>query len=462
MLTPTLDPTRKTPIYEQLYRYLREEIETHRLPENHRLPSKRKFASHIKVSQGTIEAAYSQLMAEGYIYSREKRGYYVCHLEGNVSLQQPRPAASPAALQPSPNPCRFILSTARVDTENFPFATWAKLMREILNGDRDSLLGPVDPQGDADLRAGIVRYLHDFRGIDAEPGQVVLGAGSEFLLGLITQLLPRQYSYAYEDPGYRKTERILAANGLPALAVPLDRYGMDISALEACGANVAHVTPSHHFPLGIITPIGRRQELLAWASHGERYIIEDDYDSEFRFSGRPIPALKSLDNNERVIYMNTFAKTLAPSLRISYMVLPPHLIQKYRKDLFFYSCTIPSFEQRTLALFLNRGHFERHLSRMRKIYRTRRDAFVDGFHEHWEQITLTGLEAGPHLLLTVRNGMREQELVTAASQKNIQIFPLSAYYASRSAPPATIVAGYSGYSAEVLRDIAQSLCAVWF
>lgn len=461
MLTPILDTNSKTPIYEQLYRYLRTEIETGRLSEGIRLPSKRKFSAHLKISQGTVETAYSQLLAEGYIYSMEKRGYYVNAVEQGSLLHREKKAVS-AVPAPMENDFRFILSTGRVDTEHFPFSTWAKLMREVLSMESGHLLRPVDPQGDPSLRAGIVRYLHDFRGIEAEPEQIVLGAGSEYLLSLITQLLPREGLYALEDPGYRKTEHILHANGIRTVPVPLNAAGMDADALEASGADVAHVTPSHHFPLGIVMPVGRRQTLLSWAARGNRYIIEDDYDSEFRFSGRPIPALQSLDMRERVIYLNTFAKTLAPSLRISYMVLPPHLLQRYRETLLFYSCTIPSFEQHTLALFLGRGHFERHLHRMRKIYKSRRDAFIDGFRSHLDKLEISGIDSGPHLLLTVKNGMPERDLIRAAEKKSVRLTPLSSYYTNGKAPSAAVVAGYSGYHAEELREAAGLLCSAWF
>lgn len=462
VLTPILETNSKVPIYEQLYGYLRTEIETGRLSEGFHLPSKRKFAAHLKISQGTVEAAYSQLLAEGYIYSLEKRGYYVCRMEEGSLLHHHIKKTMPSIIPLKGDNYRFILSTGHVDTEHFPFATWAKLMREVLSMESNSLLRPLDPQGDAALRAGIVRYLYDFRGIEAVPEQIILGAGSEYLLSLITQLLPREYLYALEDPGYRKTEHILRANGIRTVPVPLDHAGMDVDVLEESGADVAHVTPSHHFPLGIVTPIGRRQKLLSWAMRGSRYIIEDDYDSEFRFSGKPIPALQSLDKQERVVYLNTFAKTLAPSLRISYMVLPPHLLKKYRDTLLFYSCTIPSFEQRTLALFLTRGHFERHLHRMRKIYKLQRDAFMEGLRNNWDRIDFSGAGSGPHLLLTVRNGMSEGKLVRTAEEKSVQLTPLSSYYSNGCTLPPTVVAGYSGYHSEDLREAARLLCAAWF
>lgn len=467
MLTPILKHHDKIPVYEQLYRYIRSEIECGNLIKGQRLPSKRKFSVHLKISQSTIENAYAQLSAEGYIYSLPKRGYFVNEFSGyhiNSSPSVPHESFEPPHTPPS---IQFDLRTNSVDTQHFPFSVWAKLMRECLNENSQELLRAAVPQGNLSLRQEIVRYLHDFRGIDAQPSQIVLGAGSEYLLGLITQLLGRDSTYAVENPGYPKTARILNANGLKTVFIPLDHNGIDIDVLSSCSANVLHVTPSHHFPLGIVTPIGRRQSLLDWAGKGEkRYIIEDDYDSEFRFSGRPIPALQSLDTNERVIYMNTFAKTLAPSLRISYMVLPPHLVRRFHQELYFYSCTIPSFEQETLNKFLSRGYFERHLSRMRGRYKFCRDTFISHLTKNIPKslIKISGQDSGLHLLLTVENGMDEQLLVSSAQKKGVRVYGLSSYYHNSYASPVfpAIVVGYSGYQPDGLTEVAHLLQTAWF
>lgn len=468
MLTPILKHQDKIPVYEQLYRYIRGEIERGTLTKGQRLPSKRKFSAHLKISQSTIENAYAQLSAEGYIYSLPKRGYFVNEFSGyHINSFPSVPPDSSLEPPHEQSSCQFDLRTNAVDTQHFPFSVWAKLMRECLSENSHDLLRAADPQGNLSLRQEIVRYLHDFRGIEAHPSQIFLGAGSEYLLGLITQLLGRDSIYAVEDPGYPKTARILNANGLKTVFVPLDQNGIDINALSSCSANVLHVTPSHHFPLGIVTPIGRRQSLLDWAGKGDkRYVIEDDYDSEFRFSGRPIPALQSLDTNERVIYMNTFAKTLAPSLRISYMVLPPHLVQRFHHELYFYSCTIPSFEQETLNKFLNRGYFERHLSRMRGRYKLCRDTFISHLTKNMPKplIKMNGQDSGLHLLLTVQNEMDEQLLVSSAWEKGVRVYGLSSYYheSCTSSIPPTVVVGYSGYQPKELAEVAHLLQAAWF
>ena len=348
MFTPILDSSQRRPLYEQLYRYIRGEIEAGRLAAGERLPSKRALAAHLKISVVTVEGAYGQLLAEGYLRSEPKRGFFVQAVQ--EEHRSPAPARTLSVPAPPTPALPYDFSTSAVDIALFPFATWAKLMREVLSEQAAPLLASPHPQGLPALRRAIAEHLYRFRGIRADAEQIVVGAGSETLIGLLVQLLGREGGYGVENPGYTKTQRILTSCGAAVRPLPLDGQGLRVDALEEAGVRVVHVTPSHHYPLGIIMPVARRQALLRWAEAApDRYILEDDYDSEFRFSGRPIPALQSLDGGERVVYLNTFAKSLAPSLRISYMVLPPHLLERWRRDFWFYSSTVPSFEQYALA-----------------------------------------------------------------------------------------------------------------
>ena len=291
MLTPVLDPSLGRPLYEQLYLQLRRDIESGSLIAGEKLPSKRALSAHLKVSVVTVEGAYGQLLAEGYIRSEPKRGFFVSPLEIASPPAQQAPSVPVAEAAAAPIP-EYDFATNAVDAVHFPFSTWAKLMRQVLTREDSGLLSAIEPQGVPALRAAIVQYLHDFRGITANPDQVVVGAGSEYLIGILFQLLGREGGYAVEDPGYLKVSRILAHQGALVCPIPLDDQGLRVDALRWSGARVVHVTPSHHYPLGTVMPVGRRRELLSWAAEiPERYIIEDDYDSEFRFSGRPIPAL---------------------------------------------------------------------------------------------------------------------------------------------------------------------------
>ena len=465
MITPVLDPSLSTPLYEQLYRRIRADIESGALPAGEKLPSKRALSAHLKVSVVTVEGAYGQLLAEGYLRSEPKRGFFVAALEPAAA---PAPAPARRAEEPPTAPTasvpRYDFATNAVDAVHFPFATWAKLMRQVLTNEDSGLLSAIHPQGVPALRAAIVDYLREFRGMDAQPDQVVVGAGSEYLTGILFQLLGREGGYAVENPGYRKFGRILSRQGALICPIPLDEQGLRVDALTWSGARVVHVTPSHHFPLGTVMPVTRRRELLAWASAGEgRYIIEDDYDSEFRFSGRPIPALQSLDAGERVVYLNTFAKSLSPSLRIGYMVLPPHLAERYRREFLLYSSTVPSFEQYTLARFLEGGHFERHIARMRVEYRDRKAALTACVKELGLPARLSGADAGLHMLLTLENGMGEGELVERAAEEGVAVYPLSASWLTpppEELPP-TLIMGYARLEAEDIRQAFRRLGAAW-
>ena len=479
-----IDTKTKSPLYHQVYAFLRGEIEYGRIAGGTRLPSRRSLAENLRVSPGTIEQAYAQLVAEGYAYTKERSGYYASELQsldlsGAPESQGDRVRASQkvtteASPKKEKNPWLYDLKTNAVATERFPFSTWAGLMRDCLSKEKQSLLDPSDSRGDFDLRVEIARHLSLYRGVDATPDRIVVGAGSEFLLCLVVNLLGREKKYAVENPGYRKIERIFSSLGCRTRAIPVDANGIDITALRRSGADIVHVTPSHHFPLGTVMPVARRAALLSWAGESVgRYIIEDDYDSEFRLSGRPIPAIVSSDRSAgfltNVIYMNTFTKTLAPSVRIGYILFPEELMDRFMRTLSFYACTVPSFEQRTLWRFLRNGHFIRHLNRMKTIYRARRDAFVETLEaETGGRVKLQGRETGLHLLALVENGMSEQNLVESALREGVKVTGLSAYSISESEEEKsghgspTIVLGYSGYDEGALKDAASRLARAWF
>lgn len=458
MLTYPLEPHSSTPLYEQLYRAVRADIMTGVLPGGTRLPSKRQLAANLRISQITVETAYGQLLAEGYIVSEARRGYFV-----QAQLALPAvPASSP--VQPSPQPalqadsCRYDFRTNIVDTACFPFSTWARLSRNVLSEDADRLLRASDPCGAPTLRAEIARYLHDFRGINVSPDNILVGAGSEYLIHLVIQLLGRERTYALENPGYRKLYQIFEANGVHVQPIPLDQHGLRTDTLAASEASVVYLTPSHHFPLGTVMPAARRLELLRWASAApDRYIIEDDYDSEFRYASRPIPALGELDRAGRVVYVNSFAKSLSPGLRIGYLVLPDALMARYRARFSLYSSTVPNFEQYTLAAFMHSGGFERHISRSRKLYQSRRDALMAALDRELAALPheVSRSEAGLHLLLHMRNGMLEHELIERAYAQGVRVYGLSAYYTPPVKPPkATLILGYAGMTEQ---EIAQSV-----
>ncbi len=461
MITVTLDETGPQPLYEQLYRHMRRLIERGELATGARLPSKRKMADHLRVSLRTIENAYAQLTVEGYIEAVEKKAFFVRALEG---FSPPPVVIDPSPISsvlPKADICRFDLKTNKMSVDGFPFASWTRLMRESLR-DRDTdWLEPSHPQGNLALRHEIVTYLRQFRSMAVSADQVILGAGTEYLIGLLTELMPDAV-FALENPNYHKPAKILRSRRAEFVSIPMDEEGLSIDALRGSRASVVLAAPSHHFPLGTVMTVSRRLQLLRWAAERDgRYLVEDDYDSEFRFALKPVPALHSLDRSEKVIYMNTFTRTLAPSLRVAYLVLPRRLLARYREMLSFYACTVSAFEQTTLQRFIARGHYERHLNRIRILNRGRRDALLTGLSPLGDHFEIRGQEAGLHLLVTAPHSLSEAELVTRAQGVGVRLYGLSGYYLDSPPETHTVILGYAGYSVTELQQIAALLVRAW-
>ncbi len=449
MLTYELKKSPGVPLYEALYRCIRADILDGTLKPGQKLPSKRALAQNLEVSKITIEGAYGQLLAEGYIRAEEKVGYFV----EDIPQAQARPVASfPSEAPKSQQP---VLDLSGSGTERFPFSVWSKLQREVMLDHGEKLLLPLPNQGIEPLRMSIAEHLQAFRAMTVDPDNILIGAGTDFLYNLLIQLLGRDKTYAVEDPGYSKIHKIYAAGGVRCISVPMDHEGVLPGALA--DAQVLHLSPAHHFPTGLVTSVARRQELLNWAKETGGYIIEDDYDSEFRFDAHPKPTMQSLDRSGRVIYMNTFSKSLAPSIRISYMVLPPELMADFRKNLGFYSCTVSSFEQYTLARFLSRGHFEKHINRMRKYYKMRRNQVLSALSRcaFAEKLTIREEDAGLHFLLKVDTPMTDEELTRFCASKGIAVRALSSYYhlPVPEGDEHCLVINYAGLDQEALEQV---------
>jgi len=464
MFTMTFDSEAKLPLYEQLARRIRGDIESGDLKRNERLPSKRKLAKHLHISIFTVQNSYTQLLEEGYISSAEKKGYYVCAETlggtGRKTPSAPWKHSPPVlAARKTPSPV-YDLKTNAVDTEHFPYSVWSRLMREAMRENPVRLLGSGHPQGDEELRAEIARYLKSFRDVNIRPEQIILGAGFEYLVGLITELLPAA-TFACENPGYQKIRRILESRRVSTVSALVDQGGLAVEHLAGTKATAVFVTPSNHFPTGAVMGIARRHQLIEWARQKkERYIIEDDFDSEFRYALKPIPALQSLGASEKVIYINSFGQTLSPSLRIAYVVLPQRLLSKYLTSLMFYSCTVSQFEQLTLMRFLRDGYYERHLARMRTVYKNRQNAFVESLSPAKNELIIDGQKAGLSLCIKSPK-LSEKKMTRSALKQGVRVYPFSGYYSSAPPETHTIVLGYAGYSPEELRLAAGLLRRAW-
>lgn len=439
MQTYTLDRSGASPLYEQLYRALKADILSGALPGGSRLPSGRALAEHLGLSRVTVETAYAQLLAEGYLTSRPRAGYFVEQL---TPQELPPRVSEPEAQPPEPETAQSR------SAQLFPFSVWARLMRGVLLDRRQELLRPAPDAGLPALRQAVAAELYRQRGVHVSPEQVYIGAGAEYFYNLLIQFFGHGRVYALENPGHRKIARVYQANQVAVRPIGMDADGVIPELLEQSGAEVLHISPSHHYPTGTVTPITRRQALMRWlTAQPGRYLIEDDYDSEFRFSGLPIPTIQSMDRSGRVIYMNTFSRTISPSLRISYMILPRTLLPQWQAAMGFYSCTVPSFEQMTLTRFLAEGYFEKHLSRMKKHYRAVRAQLFSVLHtpQAVRQCAVHDTDAGLHLVLELKNAPEPEALRALLRQSGLPDALLSDFFLDAPSPQAqkSIVLGYA-------------------
>ncbi len=412
------------PLYDYLYKCIRHDIAHGAIAAGEKLPSKRALAKHLGVGVITVEAAYTQLVAEGYVRAEERRGYFACELAPAVRagalaagesspLREGASAPHDAALSrgtqgpqgASPAHPAFSGSAA---TALFPYATWSKVMRQTLSeeGSR-TLADAASAKGSLRLRRAIASYLRDYRGMDVSAECIVVGAGSQTLYQLLVQLLGRGKTYAVEAPGYPLLMEMYRAQDACVVEIPVTPCGIDVDALRASGAEVAHVMPAHQFPTGAVMSAACRRSLLNWSRGGAgapghapqgRFVVEDDYDAEFRMAGRPIPPLASIDSAGRVVYLNSFAKSLGAAFRIAYMVLPPALLARFDDELGFYSNTVSPLEQLALARFIEQGHYERHVNRLRARAKRAQDALVAALVASSPEGALgfTGLDGGFH------------------------------------------------------------------
>ena len=460
MLTYSFENIGAESLYMHLYKCIRDDIVSGEIKAGEKLPSKRSLAENLGISVITVENAYAQLISEGYLYSQPKKGFYAAEIEKRAARE--KTAMKPVMLPDVPSYFADFASN-RTDPENFPFTTWAKLMREIISEKSAELMINAPCGGVPSLRQAIAAHLRAFRGMDADPNHIIVGAGTEYLYGLLIQLLGFDKTYALEDPGYRKVGQIFESHGVRYVYTLMDDEGVEPRALSESGADILHISPSHHFPTGIVTPAARRYALLNWAAQSEdRYILEDDYDSEFRLTGKPIPALKSMDTTDHVIYMNTFTKSLASTIRISYMVLPAALAERFYRQLGFYACTVSNLEQYTLAKFIADGHFEKHINRMRTRYKLKKDRLLDAMRQSGlsDLAEIHGEDSGLHFLLRIRSGTDAEKIRQAALAQGVRITSLSNYYHAH-APKAAVqfVISYSEMPDALIPEAVQRLTA---
>lgn len=459
MLTYVFDKNSGVPLYEQLYRFIKADILSGKISGGSKLPSKRELAANLGISKVTVESAYASLISEGYVYSLEKKGYYC---EKNLTIQQETKQTEKRRSKPLNSEKQLIadLSANSVPTSQFPFSVWSKLTREVIASYSRELLEPIPYNGVKALRDAIAQYVSQVKGMSVDAERIIIGAGSEYLYSQIIRLLGNDKIYAIENPSYRKIAKVYDMNGVSYKYIPVRKNGIDIDALKKSGADAVHISPSHNFPTGNVTDAKVRHEIISWAKKDGRFIIEDDFDSELRFNGLPLPPLQTLDtDSSKVIYINTFSKTISPAFRISYMILPLNLSEKYARTLSFNSCTVPSLEQFTLARFISSGHYERHINRMKKYYKLLRSELFEEFaHSELSQYAkISEAQAGLHFIIEFDSGLTDKQMKAYLDSRGVNASFMSDYYTDGEKNEGEILVNYSGLNAESFGKVLKIL-----
>lgn len=454
-------------LYQYLYKCIKNDIVEGKLKSGEKLPSKRNFAKNLGISVITVENAYAQLIDEGYLYSIPKSGFYVADIKEFVNNEK-QITEEKIVLSGGDNIYIADFASNQMDAEIFPFSVWTKISREVMADKKYELMINPPAGGVMELRKNIAGYLKTFRGMEVKPEQIIIGAGSDYLYTVLAQLFEGKAIYGVGNPGYHKIARIYDGLRVKCEYINLDEDGVKLEELIDKKVDILHISPAHHFPTGQVMPIGRRYELLGWATKKDsRYIIEDEYDSELRPNGKPIPTLQSIDVSDKVIYMNTFTKTLCSTVRISYMVLPMTLLNKYYEKLGYLSGTVSNFEQYTLSKFIEDGYFEKHINRLRNYYQKKRDMIINGFMKGklGKHITICEEKAGVHFIIKINTTKKEDEIVSKALSKGIRLMPLSKYYAVYDKESGKMcdneyVVNYEGISVDKIDEICDILCSV--
>lgn len=478
MITISFENREKKSLWEWIYLSVKEQIENQMMSPNEKLPSKRTLASHLGVSIITVQNAYERLIDEGWIYSIEKKGFFVSDyrsnkiIDGAIKSEIFKIKKYERLLDQAEEEKKSLqsenqiidLTSNSVNEKNFPFSLWSKICRKILSQQSSALLERTSVFGTVELRKSLAQYLSDFRGLVVDWKQIVIGAGTESLYTMLSQLLGQEKILAVENPGYIKVSKIFELNGIKTVAVNTDSEGMSFDELSKTNASVIHISPNHHFPTGTVTSIKRRLELLDWCEKkSDRFIIEDDYDSEFRFNGKPLPLLQSSDNSGRVIYVNTFSKILSPSFRISYMVLPKNLLDEFSEKLGIYSCPVPALDQLILSDFISQGHLEKHISRTKNFYRNLRNSLIMALEKSELSKNSKILEenAGLHFLLKVQTKKSSAEIKNQLMEQKIKISVLDDFYLNKSSQQKNqdeiiLIVNYSALKKDDIPHLVQS------
>lgn len=458
-----LDRQHPRPLYEQIYAYYKEAILQAQLTPANKLPPTRQLAAELGIGRNTVDKAYQQLAAEGYITARPGSGFIVNRMVPLLPPVAVCPSSAPPPSQAAPLRCDFTYSA--VDNRIFPHKTWRKSMLNALTWiENQPHIHYPARHGEAVLREQLARYLEQSRGVRCQPEQIIITCGHQHSMEIIARLFSRSGKrLALENPGYIGARLVFQNHAYTLLPIPVESDGIATSKLTDLRADLLYLTPSHQFPTGAVLPIGKRQALLHWARQNDAYLIEDDYNSELRYDTNPIPSLQSLDSAGRTIYSGTLSKSLSPTLRVAYLVLPPALLPVYQSYYHRYNAQVAQHTQLALADFMAEGHYERHLNRLRTFYRKRQKQLLTTLQDIFgDRIHISGQGAGLHLLLTIVSPLTTAELTARAAAIGIALYPASLHYlAAEDCPHHQFLFGFAILPENKYPAILGELAAAW-
>ncbi|MBN8191840.1 PLP-dependent aminotransferase family protein [Bacillus sp. NTK074B] len=456
----SIDRQSQIPMYHQIYQYLRTQILSGKIDKNTKLPSVRRLAEQLNVSRNTTQVAYEQLQSEGYIRSENKKGYYVeAMISDDMLAFDPKKQSAPIEALKKPGLIDFKLGT--VDEANFPLKKWRTLTNKVMK-DQD-MYSYGNKQGDRWLRMELEDYLFQSRGVKTSADQIIIGGSTQQLLVLVSLLLKDSVrSIAVEDPGYDVARELFSLMSFSVHPIPAKDDGIMVDQLVSADTQLVYLTPTHHFPYGGTLPVSQRVELIQWANEVRGYIIEDDYDSEFRYIHQPVPSLQSIDSTQRVIYMGTFSKALIPTIRVSYMALPEELMTKYRKKMALLEQTASAIHQRTLASFMNEGHWYPHLRKMKALYKRKMNLLLNELTKHFgDSIAIKGGNSGIFIIIEVKTDVSEEQLLEDAFEEGAVVYPCSRYYVNEQPVYPHVQIGLGNLTEEEIVDGVSRLARAW-
>lgn len=462
-----IDKDEKMPIYEQIYTFLRQKILAGSLKFDDKLPATRKFAAELSIGRNTVDRAYQQLVTEGYVTSKIGSGFSVnkIPIEFPVSSQV---SSSDHFLEETKNQSvsiRYDFAHGAIDNSIFPHKQWRKSINQALNLiESCSCIHYPSRQGEPSLRQSISSYLQRSRGVSCDASQVIITSGQQYSMKIIANLFEHSSKcFAMEDPGYNGIRIVFQNHNYQVIPVPVEKDGICIESIQNLSTDLLYLTPSHQFPTGAVLSIAKRHKLLQWASDTNSYLIEDDYDSELRYDIKPIPSLQSLDNQDRTIYTGTFSKTLSPSLRVAYLVLPQSLMDRYHHYYYRYNSQVPFLLQAALSDFISSGNYEKHINRLRTLYRKRQKALIAALGTFFgNTAVISGEGAGKHILLTLKSSLSQDELIKRAEKIGIRVYSTKVNYMNPTdCPHAQILLGFAIIPTCDLNSAIEELHHAW-